>query len=206
MADMAERKRFVDPKLHFSNERTLLQWVGAATLLMTAAIALLNFSGQTKDQSVTTSRLVGYVLCAVPVLFLVYALVMYVVRSNALQNGVYRTKASNKGPWSDTFGPVVLVVVLCAIMVGTFLISIFSINDVADDIAAVRLAAVEAIPLNEGWEWRVFCPDQSWDTPESLLADQSVLGVLNKAPGAQSPPKRKLKCTPKGAPRCALDR
>jgi uncharacterized membrane protein YidH (DUF202 family) len=142
----------IKPKTHFANERTLLQWVSASVLVMTGALALINFSDPTSEgASAQGAKLAGYLLSPVPILILAYALAMYYIRTKALslQEGKKKGLQQDAGPWSDKFGPPTLVLVLCVVMIGTFLTSILASRQVGEVLSL--LDTVEAIPVNDFW-------------------------------------------------------
>jgi uncharacterized membrane protein YidH (DUF202 family) len=98
----------VEPKVFFANERTFLSWVHFAVVLGSLALGLLNFGDE-------VGRTSGVIFTVVAMGILVYALWLYVSRSN-------RIRAREPGPYDDRVGPAVLVgVILIAVAINFYL-------------------------------------------------------------------------------------
>ena len=132
----------IEPKTFFANERTLLQWLSMSTLLLFLSLGLLAFeaggspsdtinlfrgdntgivtegSSAISKRKITAADMVGLALAPVAILFMVYALVTYLIRANRIA----RREPSTR--YDDIFGPSALVSFL-------FLVSIASIILVA---------------------------------------------------------------------------
>jgi SPX domain protein involved in polyphosphate accumulation/uncharacterized membrane protein YidH (DUF202 family) len=125
----------VEPKTFFANERTFLQWLQISVLVMLTAMSLLSGSslissvtGNTTsssssggcskgDKSCYASRLSGAIIAPVALLFMAYALYMYKKRTiQILRKETVR--------YDDQRGPVVLVVILIAVFICSYVISI----------------------------------------------------------------------------------
>lgn len=164
----------IEPKTYFANERTLLQWVSASVLLMTAVLALLNLEQDDSKfthagdvaSSLRGAKLAGVCLCPVPIGFMLYALSTYVRRMRAMKD-----KDLEFG-WNDLMGPLVLVTILGVLIVLTILTSIIWPRD-ANDLTISSKMAMDAMPKTDYFEWRVFCPDNSWFV-ETLLNPQQI--------------------------------
>ena len=89
------------PKSYFANERTFIQWIGAALLMVTVASILMEFG----NESATTTSLILFILSMV---IIVYGLVVYLRRIFLMQN-------QRVHGYVDFYGPAFLSV---AIMFG----------------------------------------------------------------------------------------
>jgi SPX domain protein involved in polyphosphate accumulation/uncharacterized membrane protein YidH (DUF202 family) len=100
----------VEPKSILALERTLIQWISASLFLMSFAAVLLPLGG--------AARFMGFVLTPTAVVFLLYAIWIYMSRSRAMKEKradfQYELKA----------GPCVLVSILIVILVLSFIDSI----------------------------------------------------------------------------------
>ena len=136
----------IEPKTFFANERTLLQWLSMSTLLLFLSLGLLAFeaggspsdtinlfrgdntgivtegSSAISKRKITAADMVGLALAPVAILFMVYALVTYLIRANRIA----RREPSTR--YDDIFGPSALVSFL-------FLVSIASIILVAKQLS-----------------------------------------------------------------------
>lgn len=126
----------VEPKTFFANERTFLQWLQISVLVMLTAMSLLSGSSLTSsvtgntttsssssggcsegDKSCYASKLSGAIIAPVALLFMAYALYMYKKRTiQILRKETVR--------YDDQRGPVVLVVILIAVFICSYVISI----------------------------------------------------------------------------------
>ncbi|RKP27215.1 VTC domain-containing protein [Syncephalis pseudoplumigaleata] len=98
----------VEPKVFFANERTFLSWVHFAVVLGGLALGLLNFGDK-------VGRTAGVLFTVISMGILVYALFLYIWRSN-------RIRAREPGPYDDRVGPAVLVgVILAAVIINFYL-------------------------------------------------------------------------------------
>ena len=100
----------IDAKTYFANERTFIQWLGAALFLVTLASAMMA-TGE-------TGRVVGTIFFPVGIFFLVYALYTFHWRLKLINN------AGVGGRFDDPYGPTVLTVgvliSLLAVLIGVF--------------------------------------------------------------------------------------
>ena len=108
----------IDPKVHFSNERTYLKWLHTSVTVGSIASALLGFAsyGSEKGNGARASpiKIVGLVLLAVSILFCAHAISSFYKRSRLLQ------MKAGKGYDSSTAAialAAVLVVALVSIYV-----------------------------------------------------------------------------------------
>eukprot|EP00899_Mesostigma_viride_P007379 jgi/Mesvir1/16642/Mv10177-RA.1 len=104
----AIRPTRVEPKTFFANERTFIQWVSTAALLLTLSIALMDFGADGGTN-------VGYIMFPISLFLLVYALVTFLRRNRAINN------KSGLG-YADLKGPVVLTFALGGALIAAFVI------------------------------------------------------------------------------------
>lgn len=95
-ASLKRTKVKVDAKTYFANERTFIQWLGAALFLVTLASAMMA-TGK-------TGRVMGTIFFPVGIFFLVYALYTFHWRLKLIKN------AGVGGRFDDPYGPAVLTV------------------------------------------------------------------------------------------------
>ena len=95
----------VDPKAYFSAERTFIQWMHIALTAGTIALSLATLADS------DNVRMAGTMLIAPSLLFLIYGLVSYYRRRDALDRGAVDAL-------DDRLGPAVLMLVMVAV-VGT---------------------------------------------------------------------------------------
>jgi SPX domain protein involved in polyphosphate accumulation/uncharacterized membrane protein YidH (DUF202 family) len=117
------RKR-VDPKTLFANERTMLQWLNMAVLLVFTSLALLatstvitNTGGTSSDVKAMASgaQLCGAILAPAAILVMLYAMWQYYWRISRI------TDPDEDARFEDKFGPLVLVfmiIVVCSVAIG----------------------------------------------------------------------------------------
>ncbi|KAJ1548271.1 vacuolar transporter chaperone [Nowakowskiella sp. JEL0078] len=103
----------VEPKVFFANERTFLSWLHCirffvCIVLGGLAIGLFNFGDR-------VARISGLAFTFVAVLFMGYSLYLYLWRTKMI-------RARDPGPYDNTTGPIVLVIILMiAIVMNVFL-------------------------------------------------------------------------------------
>ncbi|KAI8054690.1 VTC domain-containing protein [Syncephalis plumigaleata] len=105
----------VEPKVFFANERTFLSWVHFAVVLGGLALGLLNFGDK-------VGRTAGVIFTVISMGILIYALYLYIWRSN-------RIRAREPGPYDDRVGPAVLVGVILAAVVINFYLKFSSLQE-----------------------------------------------------------------------------
>ena len=117
------RKR-VDPKTLFANERTMLQWLNMAVLLVFTSLALLatstvitnNGSSSTDVKAMASgAQLCGAILAPAAILVMLYAMWQYYWRISRI------TDPDEDARFEDKFGPLVLVfmiIVVCSVAIG----------------------------------------------------------------------------------------
>lgn len=124
----------VEPKTFFANERTFLQWLNIAVLIMLTALSLLSGSAIigtmagagagsyncTAGAMCNATRISGAIIAPVAVLFMLYALWMYKKRS--IQ--ILRREAVR---YDDQRGPVLLTAALIAVTVISIVLTAKSI-------------------------------------------------------------------------------
>jgi uncharacterized membrane protein YidH (DUF202 family) len=99
-----KRPARVEPKSFFANERTFIQWISAALLLVTISVLLLSFSSEDSTSSASyTVASAGAALNLAAAMIVAYAWFVYYRRIKLLQGG------SPYG-YIDHFGPLVLAV------------------------------------------------------------------------------------------------
>jgi uncharacterized membrane protein YidH (DUF202 family) len=108
--NLACRGRDVEPKTYFANERTFIQWLTAAALLLTFSMTALAASGKAMS--------LGIPIFLVASVLVFYALMIYHRR-------LKQFKAGGPVNYSDHWGPTVLALLLCITMAG---VMIFSMN------------------------------------------------------------------------------
>lgn len=102
----------VEPKLFFANERTFIHWLTMAVTLSSSAIGILAFS-----KSGSFSQLFAMVMMPISLLFIFYALRIYLIRAEKI-----RTRDSDR--WDDPFGPVILTAVLTMALLTLFILKV----------------------------------------------------------------------------------
>ncbi|KAI8809297.1 VTC domain-containing protein, partial [Cladochytrium replicatum] len=88
----------MEPKTVFANERTFLTWLHFCIVLSALALGLLNFGD-------LVSVSAGFIFTFVAVIFMVYALYLFLWRAHKIQ-------IRDPGPHDDLYGPTFLVGVL----------------------------------------------------------------------------------------------
>ncbi|KAI8799620.1 hypothetical protein BJ742DRAFT_845207 [Cladochytrium replicatum] len=96
----------VEPKVYFANERTFLSWLHFCIVLGGLAIGLFNFGDR-------VGMIAGFAFTLVALMFMIYALYLYLKRTSMIRN-------RDPGPYDDTRGPVVLVITLIAAILLNF--------------------------------------------------------------------------------------
>ena len=115
---IASKQRLrVEPKSHFANERTFIQWISAAFLIITFS-QLLYILGSSNPAIEGQAAVAGTWMIAMSIFITVYALVIYYRRIYLMQNG-------KPYGYADFFGPGLLTV---AVISGVALILVFSSN------------------------------------------------------------------------------
>jgi uncharacterized membrane protein YidH (DUF202 family) len=115
----------VEPKSYFANERTFIQWISAALLLVTIAVLLLDFESDFDDARVASKILVG-----TGIFIAVYSVFVYFRRVRMLESGT---------PYGyvDHVAPILLSGAILA-GVSFLLVTIFNLQRTAlEDSAAV---------------------------------------------------------------------
>eukprot|EP00128_Syssomonas_multiformis_P014997 Colp12_sorted_trinity150504_noHs@6158 len=92
-----------EPKMFFSNERTFLRWLKMATLVASVGVGFLSFGD-------LTSRISGYMLVPLGMIFAIYALGTFRFRVNAMRD-------SQKEGYDSIYGPVLLTLALVASLI-----------------------------------------------------------------------------------------
>ena len=129
----------VEPKTFFANERTLLQWLSMSTFLLFLSLGLLAFeAGSPSDtinlfrgqntgvitegetvkikRKITAADTCGLALAPVAILFMIYALVTYLVRAKRIA----RREPSTR--YDDVLGPFALVSVLVIVSIASIIL------------------------------------------------------------------------------------
>uniref|UniRef100_A0A7S0QT37 VTC domain-containing protein n=1 Tax=Pyramimonas obovata TaxID=1411642 RepID=A0A7S0QT37_9CHLO len=105
----------IEPKTFFANERTFIQWLSAAVLLVSLAVLLLGAGGD-------TARTCGFIVLPVAAAFCVYALFFFEFR---------RRKIRRKDPsgYDDPVGPFFLTASLIVALVAVAMVTINDLNN-----------------------------------------------------------------------------
>jgi uncharacterized membrane protein YidH (DUF202 family) len=126
----------VEPKTFFANERTLLQWLSMAILLLFLGLGLMTLEtvgstapGGTPSVSAAVfggrsraSAVCGVIIAPIAVVFMIYALWTFIVRARRIA----RREPSTR--YDDVFGPVALVVILCVVATASIALSTANID------------------------------------------------------------------------------
>ena len=113
----------IDAKTYFANERTFIQWLGAALFLVTLASAMMA-TGE-------TGRIMGTIFFPVGIFFLLYALYTYHWRLKLINKG------GAGGRFDDQYGPTILTVgVLISLL--AVLVFVWTDDPPADPVASDR--------------------------------------------------------------------
>ena len=94
----------LQPKTYFAAERTFIQWISAALLLVTMAVLLFTISDQNGDEG---PRVNGFILIFVATFVSIYALAIYFRR-------LYLMKRSKSYGYTDHFAPIILTIAVLA--------------------------------------------------------------------------------------------
>ena len=100
----------IEPKTFFANERTFIQWLSAAVLLVSLGLALLAVGSP-------FGTMMGLVILPIAIGFMLYALWRYQKRTTQIQS-----KAAHG--YEDRHGPTVLVIALVAACVFTIFLKV----------------------------------------------------------------------------------
>lgn len=100
-----KRPARVEPKSYFANERTFIQWISAALLLVTISVILLGIDSELGETS-NYARKSGIGVCAGAVMIVFYSTFVYFRRLHLLASG------SSYG-YIDHMGPFILAVSVC---------------------------------------------------------------------------------------------
>jgi len=105
---LAPRGRAVEPKTYFANERTFIQWLTAAALLLTFSSSALAAQGKALSLGLPIFIVACGLVC--------YALMIYHRRLRQFQMG-------GQVNYSDRWGPSVLAILLCITMAGVVFVT-----------------------------------------------------------------------------------
>ena len=100
-----KRPARVEPKSYFANERTFIQWISAALLLVTISVILLGIDSNMGSTS-AYARKSGIGVCCGAVVIVFYATYVYFRRLHLLSTG-------NAYGYIDHVGPFILAVSVC---------------------------------------------------------------------------------------------
>eukprot|EP00937_MAST-01D_sp_MAST-1D-sp2_P003299 g3299.t1 len=95
----------VEPKTYFANERTFIQWLSAAMLIMSIGMALIEMEGKRDGGGGVSAA--GVACAVVSLIIMLYALWTFLWR-------VKKITRKDPGGYDDTRGPVFLVLMLVA--------------------------------------------------------------------------------------------
>lgn len=96
----------IEPKVYFASERTFIQWLQFAAILLSAALTLLNFGDN-------VNRIAGAVFFGIAFSFALYSFGFFRWRAHRI-----RTKPHLR--YDDIFGPVFL----CVMLIGALIVSL----------------------------------------------------------------------------------
>jgi len=102
---MANAKVDVNPKTFFANERTFIQWLSSATLLLSIGIAMVEMNADSDNGGSSSASTGGIVTISCSIVIMFYALWQFYYRLNAIE-----TKAA--GGYAARYGPAGLVAML----------------------------------------------------------------------------------------------
>jgi uncharacterized membrane protein YidH (DUF202 family) len=89
----------IEPKTFFANERTFLQWMSFLVLIQAIGITLMGMS------TIMLVRVSGLIFVVIALIFMVYAIVIFLVRR-------LKIARRERGPYDERCGPVSIVVLL----------------------------------------------------------------------------------------------
>eukprot|EP00586_Coscinodiscus_wailesii_P021964 CAMPEP_0172496586 /NCGR_PEP_ID=MMETSP1066-20121228/89807_1 /TAXON_ID=671091 /ORGANISM="Coscinodiscus wailesii, Strain CCMP2513" /LENGTH=204 /DNA_ID=CAMNT_0013268957 /DNA_START=24 /DNA_END=638 /DNA_ORIENTATION=+ len=104
----------IEPKVFFANERTLMAWTHLSVWLATGAVTILGFA-----EANPQSQMYGITLVPVALSFMLYAIIQYVRRARMIRR-------KDPGPYDDTFGPILLGIVMILTILSQFAIKIYT--------------------------------------------------------------------------------
>jgi uncharacterized membrane protein YidH (DUF202 family) len=125
----------IEPKTSFANERTLMQWISAASLMITLATLIITSGTDIGFKA-------GLVFYATAFVIMIYAVFRYQYRAWSFR---YRRDQNH----DDLFGPVFLVVLISAAM-GTILYMIFYYNAAPPVMVPERNSAEGCMQFGQG--------------------------------------------------------
>ncbi|KAI7892896.1 VTC domain-containing protein [Mucor mucedo] len=96
----------IEPKIYFANERTFIQWLHFAALLLSVALTLMNFGDH-------INKIVGAVFFGIAFIFSIYAIAFYRWRAWRITNKPHLR-------YDDMFGPVFLCILLLGALITNF--------------------------------------------------------------------------------------
>ena len=105
----------VEPKTYFANERTFIQWISAALLLVTVALILLEAHDEESGYSLAT---LGAVLNACALVVAAYSIFVYFRRINLIKQG-------SAFGYADYIGPTILI---CAVFLGVVTLFVLALR------------------------------------------------------------------------------
>eukprot|EP00928_Gymnodinium_smaydae_P021815 TRINITY_DN1853_c1_g2_i1.p1 TRINITY_DN1853_c1_g2~~TRINITY_DN1853_c1_g2_i1.p1 ORF type:complete len:989 (+),score=146.90 TRINITY_DN1853_c1_g2_i1:314-2968(+) len=135
-SEIPQRPGKVEPKTYFANERTFIQWVSPVIGLVTVALGVQGAAGFFGS---TRVALLGAILNAVGVIWMLFALYMYLKRLRKLQR-------HDSTGWDARCGPIMLVLLLAVVCVAGS-IGLLASNRVPLDPAVASLRAPDDAPL-----------------------------------------------------------
>lgn len=106
------RGQKVEPKLYFANERTFIKWLHMAVILSSISIGVLAFSN-----SSGLAQYYAVMMLPLSLVFVIYALVTFLWRSNMMKN-------RDTARWDDPMGPVLLTIMLILALTVQFLMKV----------------------------------------------------------------------------------
>jgi uncharacterized membrane protein YidH (DUF202 family) len=125
----------VEPKTYFAAERTFIQWISAALLLITISALLFSLS---ETQNVEGPRFNGLILIFVATFVSIYALIVYFRR-------LYLMKNKKTYGYTDHFAPVILTV---AVLAGIISILYHTMGEITYDHYGKGMYEVEGVCTN----------------------------------------------------------
>jgi len=123
----------LEPKTHFANERTLLQWINVSLFLSIGSFAFFQLIGD-------VPQAVGVGILVLSLLFIIYALLVFHYRRRAI------VSRNIDGHYDDKFGPTVMVIILFIYLIASLVFQISYVPPVPV-LTATRAVRDYRIPL-----------------------------------------------------------
>ena len=179
----------VEPKTFFANERTMLQWLNMATLILFTSLALTSYNDPlTRNKTLAdgsldySSQLAGAVLAPVAIVFIVYALYTYLWRARRI------ARREPSARYDDRFGPTVLVLLLLVVTTTSIVLTIAHADWHKHGMAPVPPAATRGGGLAGAQQSSllVFRGQEMKPGTHAAASSAAALGIMDAAAAAGS--------------------